>query len=110
MVKDSATIVIGGLVGDSTQENNYKVPFLGEIPILGWLFKTHSTAREKTNLYIFLTPHIVRTQQDAAGLYQEKRETMGEVVEGIIKLNEKKPKPKHSSEPITDDNKTPAQP
>ena len=110
VVKDNETVVIGGLVGDSTEEDTYKVPLLGDIPILGWLFKTHSTSREKTNLYVFLTPHIVRTQQDAAGLYQEKRETMGEVVEGIIKLNEKKPETKPSSAPIPAENKTPAKP
>jgi general secretion pathway protein D len=89
VVKDNETVVIGGLVGDSTEKDAYKIPLLGDIPILGWLFSTHSTSREKTNLYVFLTPHIVRTQKDAAKLYQEKRETMGEVEEGIIKLNEK---------------------
>ena len=91
VVKDNETIVIGGLIGDSTQDSTYKVPLLGDIPLLGWLFKTKSKSREKTNLYVFITPHIVRTQQDAASLYQEKRETMGEVEEGVIKLNEKKP-------------------
>ena len=110
VVKDNETVVIGGLVGDSTEADTYKVPLLGDIPILGWLFKTHSTAREKTNLYVFLTPHIVRTQKDATGLYQEKRETMGEVVEGIIKLDEKKSEPKPYSAPIPAGNKTPAKP
>jgi general secretion pathway protein D len=110
VVKDNETIVIGGLVGDSTQDNTYKVPLLGDIPLLGWLFKTNSTSREKTNLYVFLTPHIVRTQKDAANLYQEKRETMGEVVEGIIKLNEKKPETKPSGTPAPAKNKTPAKP
>jgi len=90
VVKDKETIVICGLVGDSTQDGTYKVPLLGDIPILGWLFKTNTVGREKTNLYVFLTPHIVRTQQDAASLYQSKRETMGEVVEGVIKLNERR--------------------
>jgi general secretion pathway protein D len=110
VVKDSETIVISGLMGDSTQDTTYKVPFLGDIPILGWLFKTYSTSREKTNLYVFLTPHIVRTQADAAGLYQEKRETMGEVVEGIIKLDEKKSEPKPYIAPIPAGGKTPAKP
>jgi general secretion pathway protein D len=110
VVKDSETIVISGLMGDSTQDTTYKVPLLGDIPILGWLFKTYSTSREKTNLYVFLTPHIVRTQADAAGLYQEKRETMGEVVEGIIKLDEKKSEPKPYSAPIPAGGKTPAKP
>ena len=108
VVKDNETIVIGGLVGDSTQDNTYKVPLLGDIPLLGWFFKTYSTSREKTNLYVFLTPHIVRTQQDASNLYQEKRETMGDVVEGIIKLNEKKPGTKPSGAPAPVENKTPA--
>ena len=106
MIKDSETIVIGGMVGDSTQDNTYKVPLLGDIPLLGWLFKTNSKSREKTNLYVFITPHIVRTQQEAASLYQEKRETMGEVEEGIIKLNEKKPEPKPPVAPAPAENKT----
>jgi general secretion pathway protein D len=110
VVKDNETIVISGLMGDSTQDNTYKVPLLGDIPILGWLFKSYSTSREKTNLYVFLTPHIVRTQADAASLYQEKRETMGEVVEGIIKLDEKKSEPKPYSAPIPAGGKTPAKP
>src|SRR4030042_220858 len=78
VVKDKETIVIGGLIGDSTQDNTYKLPLLGDIPLLGWLFKTKSKGREKTNLYVFITPHIVRTQEDASALYQEKRGKMGE--------------------------------
>jgi general secretion pathway protein D len=90
VVKDRETIVIGGLVGDSTEDSTYKVPLFGDIPLLGWLFKTKSKSREKTNLYVFLTPHIVRTRDDAAGIYQEKRDSMGEVIEGVIRLNEKR--------------------
>ena len=109
VVKDNETVVIGGLVGDSTDDSTNKVPFLGEIPIMGWLFKAKTVAREKTNLYIFLTPHIVRTQKDASQLYVEKRGSMGEVVEGIIKLNERSNdaypsgprKPATGGEPVT---------
>jgi general secretion pathway protein D len=90
VVKDNDTVVIAGLVGDSTDDSTNKVPLLGDIPLLGWLFKAKTVSREKTNLYVFLTPHIVRTQKDAAKLYEEKRASMGEVVEGIIKLNERK--------------------
>lgn len=99
VVKDKETIVIGGLVGDSTQEDTYRVPLFGDIPLLGWLFKSKSRSREKTNLYVFLTPHIVRTQADAANLYEEKRETMGDVVEGVIRLNEKRSTP--ANQPAT---------
>jgi len=110
VVKDNETIVIGGLINDSTEVGISKVPLLGDIPLLGWLFKSKTVKREKTNLYVFLTPHIVRTQQEAAKLYQEKRETMGEVEEGIIKLNEKKPEPKPPVAPAPAENKTPAKP
>lgn len=100
VVKDNETIVIGGLVGESTQDGTYKLPWLGDIPFLGWLFKTKSHSREKTNLYVFLTPHIVRTQADAATLYQAKRATIGEVMEGTIKLNEKNPGIRSQSAPV----------
>ena len=89
VVKDKETIVIGGLLGDSTDVGTSGVPCLSSIPVMGWLFKSVSRAREKTNLYVFITPHIIRTQKDAADLYKEKRDSMGEVVEGVIKLNER---------------------
>lgn len=110
VVKDKETIVIGGLIGDSTQDNTYKVPLLGDIPLLGWLFKTKSTGREKTNLYVFITPHIVRTQQDASALYQEKRDSMGSVVEGVIKLDEKKPETIPPIQPQPSENNNPDKP
>ena len=87
VVKDQETIVIGGMLGDSTSEGVSKVPCLGDIPLLGWLFKSSNKTREKTNLYVFITPHIVRSQGDAAALYKDKREQMGTVVEGVIKLD-----------------------
>lgn len=99
VVKDKETIVIGGLIGDSTEDNDYKVPFLGEIPILGWFFKTKGKAREKTNLYVFITPHIVRTLADANTLYKEKKDSMGRVEEGVIKLDKKKPQTAPESKP-----------
>ena len=98
------------LVGDSTDDGTNKVPFLGDIPLLGWLFKAKTVKREKTNLYVFLTPHIVRTQKEAARLYQEKRETMGEVVEGIIKLNERKQESYPSGDVKPDEKNAPAKP
>ncbi len=57
---DDDTIVIGGLIGDRYQDDLTKVPWLGDIPVLGWLFKTQSKKLQKTNLLVFLTPHIIR--------------------------------------------------
>lgn len=110
VVKDNQTIVIAGLVGDSTDDGVTGVPLLSDIPLLGWLFKAKTVKREKTNLYVFLTPHIVRTQKEAADLYQGKRESMGDVVEGVIKLNERKQETYPLASPKPDENKTPANP
>jgi general secretion pathway protein D len=69
---DGSTMVIGGLIGDTLSLTNYRVPLLGDIPLLGYLFKSLSRSREKTNLYIFLTPYIIDTNEKGQALYQEK--------------------------------------
>ncbi len=60
VVKDKQTVVIGGLIQDKETKNVSKVPLLGDIPFLGWLFKSTSTEKQKTNLLVFLTPTIVK--------------------------------------------------
>ena len=70
VVKDKETVVIGGMIDDSTSVTTDQVPCLGDIPFLGWLFKTMSKGRDKSNLFIFITPHIVRNQAEAAAIYQ----------------------------------------
>jgi len=64
VVNDGETVAIGGLIREVFTETETKVPFLGDIPFLGWAFKTVGTISRKTNLLIFLTPHIIRTQAD----------------------------------------------
>lgn len=87
VVKDSDTIVIGGIIGDNTQFNEYKVPCLGSIPLLGWLFKSVQQTREKTNLFIFITPRIIRTKQDIEPVTKGKRELIESIrEEATIKL------------------------
>jgi general secretion pathway protein D len=111
VVKDKETVVIGGLVGDSTEEVVNKMPWLGDIPLLGWLFKSKTVTREKTNLYVFLTPQIVRTQQEARNIFQEKRNTMGSVVEGVIKLDQKRTEPPTGlTDPVPANNKPQVKP
>ncbi|MEK7748109.1 MAG: secretin N-terminal domain-containing protein [Nitrospirota bacterium] len=58
-VRDGQTAVIGGLLGDNVIVTERKIPFLGDIPILGYLFKVKSKKVEKTNLVIMVTPYIV---------------------------------------------------
>ncbi len=64
VVKDAQTIVIGGLMEDRRNESISRIPFIGDIPVLGWLFKSKSKGKTKTNLVILLTPHIVRTDEE----------------------------------------------
>jgi general secretion pathway protein D len=73
LVQDNHTIVIGGLIDDSRNTNETKVPGLGDIPLLGWLFKTQSKGEEKTNLYIFLTPRVIKNPAEADRILSEKR-------------------------------------
>lgn len=71
-VGDGQTMVIGGLIGDTLTFGNSRVPLLGDIPILGYLFKTITRNRDRTNLYIFLTPTIIDSDEKTNALYKEK--------------------------------------
>jgi general secretion pathway protein D len=64
LVQDNNTVVIGGLIGDDLSLTEYKVPCIGDIPGLGWLFKFRSKNREKTNLFVFMMPHVLPKKTD----------------------------------------------
>lgn len=72
VVKDAQTVVIGGLMQEREEETIAKVPLLGDIPLLGWLFKYKTTAKKKTNLLVFLTPHIVKESEQLSKITTEK--------------------------------------
>jgi hypothetical protein len=74
VVKDGDTVVIGGLLSDRYLDEQNKVPFLGDIPILGWAFKSKIRNLKKVNLLVFLTPHIVRSPADMEFQSIRKRE------------------------------------
>ncbi|HEJ83599.1 MAG TPA: type II secretion system protein GspD, partial [Desulfobacteraceae bacterium] len=86
VVKDANTVVIGGLIGDETTHIDYKVPCLGSMPLISWLFKSTSKRIEKTNLFVFLTPHIIQKPEEAKKVYQEKKDQIETIKEGVIKL------------------------
>jgi general secretion pathway protein D len=65
---DSQTVVIGGLISNSKASSDSKVPLLGDIPLLGYLFKSSSTTKAKTELMMFLTPHIVKSPLQLAAM------------------------------------------
>ena len=74
IVRDGQTVVIGGLIGTSTELINSGVPFLKDIPLLGFLFKRQTTSKSRTELAIFITPYIVRTDAEADALFERARQ------------------------------------
>jgi hypothetical protein len=76
LVRDGQTIIVGGLMEDRIRTSVSKVPWLGDIPGLGWLFRYESDTVEKQNLLIFLTPTIIREDQDVQRLFEEKKSRM----------------------------------
>jgi general secretion pathway protein D len=83
ILNDKSTVVIGGIIGQDATESNFKVPILGDIPVLGWLFKTHSTTNRKTNMFIFITPRIVRNPAEIAAVTLKKEEEMELVLPSV---------------------------
>ena len=77
IAKDQQTIVVGGLVRDNIILNERKVPLLGDIPFIGWLFRFQSRAIQKLNLLVFLTPTLVRDEVDMVELNARKSAELG---------------------------------
>ncbi|GAB4438136.1 MAG: type II secretion system secretin GspD [bacterium] len=92
VVKDKQTVVISGLMQEKGEEIISKVPFLGDLPLIGFLFRYKSYSTKKTNLLVFLTPHIIRDSTELAALSNSKKtEFVGDMSEqkaneAIIKI------------------------
>ena len=82
-VKDQSTIVIGGLIQERTIQGVRKIPLLGDIPLLGWLFRSTNNTKTKTNLLLFLTPYIIHDQSDYRRIYERKRQEQQEFLEAF---------------------------
>jgi len=79
--KDTQTVVIGGLMSERQINAETKVPLLGDLPILGYLFKTTKKTTQKTNLLIFLTPYIIKDQNDLKAIFERKLRERREFLE-----------------------------
>ena len=71
-LKDKETAVLGGLVKETNTKTNSKIPILGDLPIIGWLFKNSETDNKKSNLIVFITPHIVHSAEDHKHILSSK--------------------------------------
>ena len=85
VLNDGETAVLGGLLTDKEVKTENKVPILGDIPILGWLFKGSSTKKEKRNLLVFITPTIISGEQQK----EKSREILGAKLEERINFIKK---------------------
>ncbi|MBF0518442.1 MAG: type II secretion system secretin GspD [Nitrospirae bacterium] len=77
VVSDGNTVVLGGMRSKSRSHSVTKIPFLGDIPILGYLFKADSASEIKTELIILITPKIIHNTEDATSVTKELREGLG---------------------------------
>lgn len=92
-VKDGETIILGGMIRSTVTATTNKIPLLGDIPILGNLFKSTSHQKAKTELLVFLTPHVVRSSEEAKKLREDQQKELAkptqDTLKGVIKENGK---------------------
>ena len=81
VARDQSTIVIGGLIQERNVRSVKKIPFLGSLPVIGWLFRDTVTTKSKTNLLLFLTPYIIRDESDYRRIYEKKRKEQQDFIE-----------------------------
>ena len=101
VVEDGETVVLGGLISSVIAESVTKVPLLGDIPILGWLFKSTSKKERKTNLLVFITPTIIRDSDDLRAVTLRSRQAMDRFREESVDFEQ-------TVEKIQEDLRTPA--
>ncbi|PLX93054.1 MAG: type II secretion system protein GspD [Desulfuromonas sp.] len=82
LARDGQTVVLGGLISTNQQETVSKVPLLGDIPLLGWLFKSKDNTEVKTNLLVFITPTIISDMEDLSSVTNINRETFDRIKAG----------------------------
>ena len=121
LVEDGEILVLGGLIDDQLRDSVSKVPILGDIPLLGWLFRSHTTSKEKQNLMVFMRPSIMRTSDAASyqtnqkynflraqqinagangfGLLNEESAPLLPPIEELRRPNGTPPEPKKTTEP-----------
>jgi general secretion pathway protein D len=88
VVRDQQTVVIGGLVRDVVINQETKIPVLGDIPILGYLFKQSVKTKQKQNLLLVLTPYVIRSPEDLRAIFEKKMQERQEFIDRYFVFNE----------------------
>jgi general secretion pathway protein D len=103
VVQDGQTIIIGGLIREDTAKSKSGIPFLSKIPLLGWLFGNTKDDKQRQELIILLTPHVLKNQKEARELSEEYINNMSVSSEGRIKkeelIREKPPRIQEGAKP-----------
>ncbi len=81
VVQDQQTVVIGGLMKDEFVTSREKIPVLGDLPLLGALFRRTETTKRKANLLLILTPHVIRDQTDLRRIFERKMQERQEFLD-----------------------------
>ncbi len=89
VVQDQQTIVIGGLMRDEYTTSREKIPVLGDLPLLGALFRHTNTVKRKANLLLILTPHVIRDQSDLRRIFERKMQERQEFLDRFFVFNGK---------------------
>ncbi|MFV0438374.1 MAG: type II secretion system secretin GspD [Desulfopila sp.] len=96
IVNDQDTVVLGGIIGEDTVHGETKVPLLGDIPVLGALFRSESNNNVKTNMFIFITPRIMRNPANISGVTLGKQDTITQVMPQSKAMFERPVSPEHA--------------
>lgn len=95
-VRDGETIILGGIIRSMVSSTVKKIPILGDIPLLGQIFRSTDRTNQKTELLVFLTPRVVRNPEDAAKMTDEQRNRLSkptqDQIKGVIKETKKEEK------------------
>ncbi len=95
VVADQQTVVLGGLMQDAYTTQRTKVPILGDLPILGALFRSTKTLKKKSNLLLILTPHVIRDQTDLRRIFERKMQERQEFLDRYFVFSGQEWSPPH---------------
>ena len=109
ILRDGQTVVIAGLIGETRTTQDQGIPFLMDIPFLGALFKRQSVNRQRTELAIFVTPYLMRTDADADAIRERVRKSMEGRSPGALDGTPvgKKPPPDNKQETNREEKRSP---
>lgn len=83
IVNSGQTIILGGLVKKTISTGKSGIPFLCDIPYLGWIFGNQYSKEKRSELLVFMTPHVFATQAEAAEEARRRRESLGRAADGL---------------------------